>query len=75
MKVMDGFYFGLGVSGAIGMLSLANALVCGVFGLNQTDDSDGPEARSGLCVHVDHKTGVEYLSDGNGGLVVRVQKP
>lgn len=36
------------------------------------DDSDlsGWE-RSGLRVYTDHKTGLQYLSDGRGGLVLR----
>lgn len=36
------------------------------------DDSDASAwQRSGLKVYRDAKTGIEYLSDGNGGLVVR----
>lgn len=36
------------------------------------DDSDRDgRNRSGLAVHTDAKTGVQYLSDGKGGLVRR----
>lgn len=36
------------------------------------DDSDlDAWNRSGLKIHVDAKTGEEYLSDGRGGLVIR----
>ena len=36
------------------------------------DDSDHDAwNRSGLTIHTDAKTGVEYLSDGQGGLVRR----
>lgn len=41
----------------------------------QVDDSDKDGFnRSGLKVHVDHKTGIEYLSDGRGGLIRRETK-
>ena len=37
-----------------------------------TDDSDKDGwHRSGLRVHTDAKTGIQYLSDGHGGLVRR----
>ena len=40
-----------------------------------TDDSDiNGRNRSGLRVHVDAKTGIEYLSDGHGGLVRREER-
>lgn len=39
------------------------------FGLDNSD-TDGNH-RSGLQVHTDAKTGIEYLSDGKGGLVRR----
>lgn len=40
-----------------------------------TDDSDlSGWKRSGFKVLVDHKTGIEYLSDGNGGLIRRGEK-
>ena len=36
------------------------------------DDSDASKwNRSGLKIHTDKKTGIEYLSDGKGGLIVR----
>ena len=44
----------------------------GNWGLDSTD-RDGRH-RSGLTLHVDYKTGVEYLSDGKGGLIRRETK-
>lgn len=36
------------------------------------DDSDKSAwERSGFSVMIDHKTGLEYLSDGKGGLILR----
>ena len=42
------------------------------WGLDSTDLS-GWE-RSGLHLHTDHKTGIQYLSDGKGGLTPRLWK-
>lgn len=39
------------------------------FGIDDSD-KDGFN-RSGLIVHKDYKTGIEYLSDGKGGLIKR----
>lgn len=40
-----------------------------------TDDSDTDGwNRSGMRIHTDHKTGVQYLSDGSGGMCVRVDR-
>ena len=39
------------------------------FGMDNTDASSW--SRSGLVVHVDALTGVQYLSDGKGGLIKR----
>jgi hypothetical protein len=53
--------------------------LCGVLALSYaalglfTDDSDFDGwHRSGLKVHTDAKTGIQYLSDGHGGLVPRL---
>jgi hypothetical protein len=54
-------YFLIGLA-----LSLAWNLV------QEVDDSDQSRwHRSGLKVHTDAKTGVQYLSDGKGGLIRR----
>lgn len=45
------------------------------FGWGVDDSDKDGRNRSGLRVHVDHKTGIEYLSDGNGGLVRRDGRP
>ena len=43
------------------------------FGLIPTDDSDlNNKERSGMRLRTDYKTGVQYFSDLNGGLVVRI---
>lgn len=41
------------------------------FSVNIDDSDKSGWERSGLRIHIDNKTGVEYLSDGNGGLIVR----
>jgi len=52
--------------GACAIQALANFLDWGV----DDTDQDGWR-RSGLKVHTDAKTGIQYLSDGNGGLIRR----
>jgi hypothetical protein len=42
------------------------------FGMDSTDKSGWQ--RSGLKLHVDNMTGVHYLSDGYGGMTVRLNK-
>ena len=44
------------------------------FGWGLDDSDENGWKRSGLIVHKDYKTGVEYLSDGKGGLVRRDSK-
>lgn len=41
------------------------------FGWGMDDSDKSQWSRSGLMVHTDAKTGIEYLSDGHGGLVRR----
>jgi len=56
------------------VLSLVLKFVSGYFGW-WTDDSDKSGFdRSGLSIKTDHKTGVQYLSDGKGGMMVRVDQ-
>ncbi len=53
----------------LGIQLIRNAIGFGV------DDSDKDAwNRSGLRVHTDHRTGIQYLSDGNGGLTRRAEK-
>lgn len=40
------------------------------WGKDDTDPID--KGRSGLTLYTDHGTGVQYLSDGNGGLTPRL---
>lgn len=43
------------------------------FGWHSTDDSDADGRHpSGMGVHVDHATGVNYLSTWSGSIVVRI---
>jgi hypothetical protein len=50
-------------------------LICNWAGWG-TDDSDiSGWNRSGFKVMTDHKTGIQYLSDGHGGLIERKKVP
>ncbi len=41
---------------------------------NPVDDTDaGPDQRSGLRLHTDHATGVQYLSSARGGVTPRLK--
>ena len=54
----------------IGIVLLMTAVRNGLgWGLDDTDKDAWH--RSGLTIHTDAKTGIEYLSDGQGGLVKR----
>lgn len=44
------------------------------LGIGMDDSDSGPWGRSGLTVHTDAKTGIQYLSDGHGGMVRREVK-
>lgn len=44
---------------------------CVWFGLGMDDSDIDSRHRSGLRIHTDARTGVQYLSDGRGGLVRR----
>lgn len=44
------------------------------LGIEENDSDKSRWDRSGLVVHTDYKTGVEYLSDGHGGLTPRLSK-
>jgi hypothetical protein len=46
--------------------------IYGGYGMDATDA--GSRHRSGLRLHTDYGTGVQYLSDGQGGLVRRDSK-
>ena len=48
------------------------ALVIYFIALRPYDDTDPPGERSGLAVYTDHRTGVQYLSTGRGGLTPRL---
>lgn len=44
------------------------------FGTDDSDKDGSLSGRSGMSVKTDHKTGVQYLSDGKGGMCVRVDE-
>ena len=69
------FYY-LNIVGAIVFAYLLISILSSPYGvLNafKRDDTDGKQ-RSGLIVYVDHKTGVQYVSNQMGGLTVRVDE-
>jgi hypothetical protein len=43
------------------------------FGLGLDDSDKDGWHRSGLTIYTDYKTGTQYLSDGNGGLIQRAK--
>lgn len=62
---------------AIACVIIASVAICisNYFGWGtDSTDKDGWN-RSGLTVHRDALTGVEYVSDGNGGMCVRQLTP
>ena len=66
LLICVGKFAALGWLTILAITLFANWLAIGV------DDSDRDAwHRSGLTIHTDAKTGVQYLSDGKGGLIVR----
>ncbi|MDG9780293.1 hypothetical protein [Metapseudomonas otitidis] len=41
--------------------------------IDNTDDTDSPTQRSGMDLHTDHKTGLQYLSVPGCGLTPRLK--
>lgn len=70
-----GFHFGLGFIGAISVgaaVLLAGQVIANTLSLG-TDDSDlSGWRRSGLVIHTDYKTGLQYLRAPDGGLTPRL---
>jgi hypothetical protein len=63
-------YFAWPLCGLVVIMIIFNLLRAALgWGLDDSD-KDGWN-RSGLIIHTDAKTGIEYLSDGKGGLVRR----
>jgi hypothetical protein len=54
------------------VLSICLSAARNYFGWGVDDSDKSGSERSGLAVKTDHKTGVQYLSDGKGGLFVRM---
>lgn len=53
------------------ILRLLLSTLCAYYGIGVDDSDQGPWHRSDLRVLRDAKTGIEYLSDGHGGLIKR----
>ena len=68
-----GYHFARGVLKLICQFLCVWFVVLLLFGLFiPTDDSDvNWYNRSGMTIHTDNKTGLEYLSTPNGGLILR----
>jgi hypothetical protein len=78
LKETEGYELAKGAMGYIAQCLIIGLLIAGGFNALRfacgwgTDDSDKDGwNRSGLKVHKDAKTGIEYLSDRHGGLVRR----
>ena len=54
-----------------GIIILALVMARNFLGIGVDDTDVSVWDRSGLRVYTDAKTGVQYLSDGHGGMVVR----
>lgn len=65
---ISGFQFGMGLIVAICVAALIASAITG----SPKDDSDGPNARSGVSVITDHKTGMQYLKSPGGGITPRM---
>jgi hypothetical protein len=77
-KEREGYELMRGAMVCLGKYLVIGMAIVFLFGLVRNwqgwgvDDSDKDGwNRSGLRIHTDAKTGAQYLSDGNGGLVRR----
>lgn len=41
---------------------------------SRRDSTDGPDSRSGMRLHTDHLTGLQYLSAPGGGITPRLDR-
>ena len=60
------FFFGFFVG--VGLVLLLSS------GSGRKDSTDGPEGRSGMLLHTDHATGLQYLSIQFGGITPRLDR-
>ena len=65
-----GFHLALGAAVAVSLLALAWGL--NVLGIGLDDSDRDAWHRSGLTVHTDHATGLQYLSAPRCGMVPRL---
>ena len=69
--------FTKGILDALALPILAIVAVSLIYGyfIQPVDDSDVSKFdRSGLRIHTDAKTGIEYLSTADGALIPRIEK-
>jgi hypothetical protein len=69
-----GLHFGLGLISAVGtvmVLAIIFQLLWNVFGLGTDATDKDAWNRSGMRLHTDAETGIEYLSTSGGGLTPR----
>lgn len=62
--------FGMGVF--VGALAVYFLMAWAVSRVDERDSTDAPGGRSGMELHTDHKTGLQYLSVSGGGLTPRL---
>lgn len=55
------------------ILILGAVIVRNYFRISTDDTDKNGWERSGLQLHTDYATGIQYLSDGKGGLIQRVK--
>lgn len=74
----QGYDFASGIACYLANFTVAFLIIYFIYGFSRNlfnfgiDDSDKDGFnRSGLTIHKDYKTGIEYLSDGKGGLIKR----
>jgi hypothetical protein len=69
-----GLHFGLGLIAAVGtvmILAILLQLLLNVFGMGTDATDQDAWNRSGMRLHKDAETGIEYLSTSGGGLTPR----
>ncbi len=73
-----GLHLGLGLIAAVGtavMIAIAYQLLWNVFGVGTDATDKDAWNRSGMKLHTDHGTGIEYLSAPGGGITRRKPDP
>jgi len=55
-------------------ITMVIILLMNAFDIGTDDSDDGGWNRSGMSIHTDHKTGIQYLSTKNGGMIRRAEE-